>query len=278
MGKIPIKLTPEQFEEHADSCLSKAKRGFVSKIPRHKLLNYILYVLHTGCQWHMVPIDKLPSGEPEISWQAVCHHFRKWSGDGSFERLWHNAVDSISEVLDLSEINIDGTHTVAKKGGKSAAWQGRKRAKTTNIIPVTDRNGHPVASTGIIPGNHHDAFELGENLRDLLGDMGRRDLPVAGAHLNADSAFDTKAARKICFNKGVIPNVAENRRNRKSPKKGRKRIFDGEIYGNRFVIERTFAWVDKFRRLLIRFERKDEHFHGFHCVAFAMTCLRNLLG
>ena len=41
-------------------------------------------------------------------------------------------------------------------------------------------------------------------------------------------------------------------------------------------IERTFAWVDKFKRLLIRFERKDIYFFGLHCIAFAMINLRHV--
>ena len=95
--------------------------------------------------------------------------------------------------------------------------------------------------------------------------------------LNADSAFDTKDARKVCFRYGVIPNIAENKRNRKHPKRGRKRLFNPEVYKHRFESERTFAWVDTFKRLLIRFERKDAYFFGLHCIAFAMINLRNLL-
>jgi len=238
---------------------------------------HILYVLYTGCQWHMLPIDRLPSGKPEITYKGVYYRFSKWCKDGSFEKVWHNSTDSIKNLLDLSEINIDGTHTIAKKGGSSAVWQGRKKAKTTNILPVTDKKGYPVASTEIIPGNHHDAFDLENNLRNIFKDMKGRKLPVSGAHFNADSAFDTKGAREICFNNKIIPNIAENRRNRKSPRRGRPRLFNEKIYRNRFAgIERTFAWVDKFRRLLIRFERNDKYFYGFHCIAFAMICLRTL--
>ena len=46
---------------------------------------------------------------------------------------------------------------------------------------------------------------------------------------------------------------------------------------SRFSSERTFAWVDKFKRLLIRFERKDVYFFGLHCMAFAMINLRHLV-
>ena len=52
-----------------------------------------------------------------------------------------------------------------------------------------------------------------------------------------------------------LPNIPENKRNRKGVKRGRKRLFDQAVYHHRFCAERTFAWVDKFKRLLIRFER-----------------------
>jgi hypothetical protein len=52
-----------------------------------------------------------------------------------------------------------------------------------------------------------------------------------------------------------VPNIPENARGRKTPKRGRERRFDPAIFEERFrTIERVFAWEDKFRRLLLRFE------------------------
>ena len=61
MSTIPTSVTEEQFAEHIEPSLSKAKRGFVCKIPLCKVFNYILYRLHTGCQWAQLPIDPDPS-------------------------------------------------------------------------------------------------------------------------------------------------------------------------------------------------------------------------
>jgi transposase len=280
VSMIPVKTSREQFEKHVEPFLSKAERGFICLIPLHRVFNYILYCLYTGCQWHMIPIDESVSDpdRTEISWQAVYYHFRKRCEDGSFRRIWENSISSAGDLLDLSVLNFDGTHTVAEKGGESVAYQGRKKAVTGNILPVTDKNGYPVACTDIMSGNHNDAYGLGENLTEIFKDMKQRKLPVSGAYFNADSCFDTKEARKVCFNYGVVPNIPENRRSRKYPKRGRKRLFNEKIYKIRFGTERTFAWLDKFRRLLIRFERKDMYFFGFHCIAFSMICLRNLIG
>jgi hypothetical protein len=63
---------------------------------------------------------------------------------------------------------VDGSHAVAKKGGEAVAYQGRKKAKTSNILPVTDRNGYILASTEIIAGNHNDAYDLKSHLQDAF--------------------------------------------------------------------------------------------------------------
>ena len=62
----------------------------MSKIPLYKMFNYVLYRLHTGCQWESLPVCKSAAerearGEP--SWQAVYYHYRKWSADGSLARI-----------------------------------------------------------------------------------------------------------------------------------------------------------------------------------------------
>lgn len=64
MSTIPISVTEEQFKVHIRPYLSTAKRGFECKIARHRVFNYILYRLHTGCQWDQLPIDP-DRAEPE---------------------------------------------------------------------------------------------------------------------------------------------------------------------------------------------------------------------
>jgi transposase len=67
MSKIPTKLTEKQFVEHIDPYLSQAKRGCTGHIPRYKVFNYILYWLHTGCQWEEIPIASVPGSEKKKS-------------------------------------------------------------------------------------------------------------------------------------------------------------------------------------------------------------------
>jgi transposase len=213
----------------------------------------------------------------EISYHAVYHHYRKWSGDGSLARVFEHGIVCIQAQLDTHHLNLDGSHAPAKKGGEAVAYQGRKKTKTSNVLPITDANGFILATTGIIAGNHNDAFELKDNIRAAFKFIKGLGIPIAGSYFNADTAFDTKAARKVCFNHQFIPNIVENTRSRKKPKRGRKRLFNPEVYKLRFSSERTFAWIDKFRALLVRFDRKVAHFMGAHYIVYTLINLRHLL-
>jgi transposase len=279
MSTIPTSLTEKQFDEHIRPYISVAKRGYECQIPLYKVFNYILFRLHTGCQWHRLPIEDDPEHprKKEISWDAIYYHFCKWSRDGSLERVWQSSIMTIAVDLNLSELNLDGSHTIAKKGGESVAYQGRKKAKTTNILPITDGQGFIIATTRLIAGNHNDAFNLKLHLQIAFKSMKRLGLNFQGAFFNADKAFDTLDARKTCFNHGVIPNMDANKRNRKRRKRGRKRLFNSDVYKHRFTSERSFAWIDKFRALLLRFDRKDAFFLGAHFIAFALINLRHII-
>jgi transposase len=56
MSTIPTKITQDAFDCHVRPHLSTARRGFECKIALYKVFNYILYWLHTGCQWEQLPI------------------------------------------------------------------------------------------------------------------------------------------------------------------------------------------------------------------------------
>ena len=130
--KIPTKVTKEQFHAYIEPHLSKAKRGYVSKQPLWNIFNYVLYKLHTGCQWEELPIERDAAGNPVMSWQVPRYHFYKWSRDGSLQRLFEAGILLIKDELDLSAINVDGSHTGAKKGAKvSLTSAGRERRPAT---------------------------------------------------------------------------------------------------------------------------------------------------
>ena len=122
--------------------------------------------------------------------------------------------------------------------------------------------------------NRSDSVLLPQGLRDLKSVAQRAGLDLTGATLNLDAGFDSKANRKHIFNAGMKPNIKENPRNRTQKKRGRPRFFDAVIYAVRTTIERVFAWEDKFKRLLLRFERKQQRHRGFKLLAFTLINLR----
>src|SRR6266496_5927727 len=89
-----------------------------------------------------------------------------------------------------------------------------------------------------------------------------------------DAGFDSKHNRKIVFNAGMIPNIKENPRHRKTTKRGRKRLFNEAIHALRTRVDRTFAWEDKFKRLLLRFERIQQRHYGMKLLAYTLINLR----
>lgn len=240
--------------------------------------------LYPEAPLYRLPVERIadctrssPPRKKEISWQAVYYHWQKWNAAGCFEHVWQQSIQLIQNELDCEHLNLDGSHSIAKKGGESVVYQHRKRAKTSNILPISDAKGFILVSTGIVAGNRHDAFNLKVNLQTAFKHIKHLGIQIAGAFFNADSAFDTRDARKVCFNHGLIPNMVKNKRNQKAVKRGRKRLFNKTVYNKRFSSERTFAWIDKFRALRLRDDCKDVNFLGGHHIAFALINLRHLL-
>ena len=129
MTTIPVKLTEEQFITHIKPHLSTAKRGFESKHPLWQIFNLMLYVLHTGCQWEETPVPRDATDQPLMSWQVPRYHFYKWIKDGSLDRLFQAGVLKIRYELNLSILNLDGSHSAAKKGAKRSPIKGERRPK-----------------------------------------------------------------------------------------------------------------------------------------------------
>lgn len=110
-------------------------------------------------------------GEP--SWQAVHDHWSQWNSDGRLERVWQASIVTVEDDMDLQQMNSDSSHAIVKTGGEQVAYQGCKKAKTSNILPIADRHGYVVASTGIVAGNHNDAFNLKDHLQQAFKSMKR---------------------------------------------------------------------------------------------------------
>ena len=78
-----------------------------------EVVGAICYKLITGCQWRWLSVQALFSGEP-LSWQGVYDHFNVWGKQGAWKNLWL--------TLDLSSVQLDGSHTLAKNGGAAIGY------------------------------------------------------------------------------------------------------------------------------------------------------------
>jgi transposase len=76
----------------------------------------------------------------------------------------------------------------------------------------------------------------------------------------------------------MLPNLKETPRNRKRPKRGRKRLCNAAIHVLRMHGERTCAWEEKCKRLLLRFERIQHRHYGMKLMAYTLLNLRAFCG
>jgi transposase len=209
-----------------------------TKVKSYKVVQAILHRLKTGCQWRELPMKAF--FRTRYKWQAVYYHFQKWSKDGSWELVWQKVLEKHKSLLDLSSMQLDGSHTPAKRGGQAVDYQGRKKSKTTNLLILADNNGIPLACSDPVAGNHNDAHELEANVEQMLNTIQSSNISTQGLFLNADAGFDTHEFRLFCSQNDIIPNIAVNKRNGDD----KDVLFDDLLYKCRFVVERTNAWLD----------------------------------
>lgn len=98
----------------------------------------------------------------------------------------------------MSSIQLDGTHTPVKRGGQAVAYQGRKKAKTSNMLILTDSRGTPLACSDPVEGNHNDAFNLVPTVGKMIGRIQSSGIATDGLFLNANAGFDVKDFRDYC--------------------------------------------------------------------------------
>jgi hypothetical protein len=227
-------------------------------------------------QWKELPIEKGPDGKPEIHYSGIYKKYAVWSDDGSIKKVFVGSVKHLSDEkeLDVSVLNGDGTNTVAKKGGDGIAYSGHKHQRGEKVVAIVDNNGYILSPYTIAPINKNDCILLPESLGHLSSIARDTGISIKGSILNLDGVFDSKKNRKYIFNRGMVPNIPENKRNRKKTKRGRKRLFNAAIHELRLAVERTFAWEDKFKRLLLRFERIQSRHFSFKLLAYTLINLR----
>jgi transposase len=278
---IPTKLSFGQFQEFVLPHLTTGSRGPAPKLATYAIFSYILKLLYTGCQWKELPIATDRDGRPEIHFTSLYRAFRRWQASGCFDAVFLASVVRLQADgrLDTSVIHGDGTTTAAKKGGDNIGFSVHKQMKGDKIVAFCDRHCNVIAPFVRAPGNRNESPLLREALPDLMRIAREAGLGLKGTVVSLDGAYDCRSNRKAIFNRGMTPNINPNLRGRKRTKRGRKPLFDRAVFKERFrTIEGVFAWEDKFRRLLLRFDRISQLHYAFKTMAYTMINLRHYCG
>jgi transposase len=275
---IPTQLGLGKFEQVILPHLSVGSRGPAPKLGFHKIFNYILRLLYLGCQWKELPIERDGEGRPEIHHTRIYRAWRRWVAGGCMAAIFRGSVLKLhhDNLLDITVIHGDGTTTAAKKGGDNIGFSGHKKVKSDKVVAFCDRHCNVIAPFVSAPGNRNESPLLREALPQVTRIARAVGMDLQGTIVSLDGVYDCRPNRKAIFNRGMIPNINPNSRGRKRPKRGRKPLFEPAIFEERFrTIERVFAWEDKFRRLLLRFDRLSQLHYAFKTLAFTMINLRH---
>jgi hypothetical protein len=89
-------LTWQQFNEFVLPHLHIGSRGGSPKLSLHRIFNYILKLLHLGCQWKELPIEKNQDGQPEIHYTKIYGAFRRYEDQGCFDAIFAGSVSLLS--------------------------------------------------------------------------------------------------------------------------------------------------------------------------------------
>lgn len=236
--------------------------------------------MKTGCQWRLLPLRQFFTTE-KLSWQGVYDHFNEWVKDGSWTKVWIAILSAHKNSLDLSSIQLDGSHTPCKQGGEAVGYQGRKKAKTTNNLFLADNQGQMLACASPQAGEHIerecsiDLFDIATLFGELCEMLTKAGLNLKGLFLNADAGFDSQELRSLCEDKQIEANIAFNPRNTLAQSDDYQ-YFDEELYKCRTVIEQANAWMDSFKALLVRFEKKATSWVAFLLLAFSVRFLNKI--
>jgi transposase len=239
-------------------------RGGRPRIPDRAALTGILFVLKSGIPWEMLP-EELGCGSGMTCWRRL----RDWQRAGVWKRLHQALLQQLSDAghIDWKRASLDSASVPAPGGGEQTGKYPTNRGKLgTKRHIVVDRNGVPLAVT-ISGANVHDSKLLEETVDAIPAlrlPYRRRGRPrKRPTKLHADKGYDCPRCRRALRSRGIIPRIA------------RRGIESSERLGRyRWVVERTLSWLNRFRRLKVRYERRADLHQAFLTLGCALICWR----
>ncbi len=217
----------------------------------------IVYVLRTGIQWNALP--------RELGASSTVHdRFQEWEQAGFFKALWQEGLRVYDELegIQWEWQAVDGAMTKAPFGKTATGANPTDRGKSgVKRSLLTDGAGIPLAI--VIDGaNRHDVKLI---CATLDGIVIARPEPTEEEpqHLCLDAAYDGAPARQEVKARHYLPHIRS-----RGQEKEDKILVPG-YRARRWVVERTHSWINRSRRLLVRWEKKAENYLAFLHLACA---------
>ena len=217
-----------------------------------EVFNGLRYIARAGAPWRMMPNDLPP-------WHVAYQQTQRWLGAGVFQAM----VDDLRAILRMAQgrngeptaVILDSrTLQSTPESGARAGYDGDKRKKGSKVHVAVDTLGHLLA-VRVSPANEGDRAQVGELARAVQEGTGHN---VQVAYV--DAGYTGEQASEAAQEEGIRLEVV------KLPDAKRGFV----LLPRRWVVERSFAWASRFRRLARDYERLPETLAGLHLVAFAI--------
>jgi len=222
------------------------------------VFNAVRYMVRAGCPWRMIPNDLPP-------WSTVYQQAQRWIAAGSFEAMAHDLRKLLRMLADRAAqptaAIFDGrTLQSTPESGDRAGYDGYKRKKGSKVHIAVDTLGHLLALK-VTPANEQE--------RAQVADLAQQVQRVTGGHVEVafvDQGYTGQEPATQAAAQGVRLFVVKLEE--------AKRGF--VLLPRRWVVERSFAWASRFRRLARDYERLPSSVAGLHWLAFLTLMLQSL--
>jgi transposase len=227
--------------------------------PLREVFNGLRWLARAGAQWRMLPNDLPP-------WYTVYQQSRRWLNAGVFEDLVHDLRMLLREIAERTPqpsaaIFDSRTLQSTPESGGRAGYDGYKRRRGSKVHMAVDTLGQLLALL-VTPANEQDRAQVAE-LAELVQEATGETIEVAfvdQGYTGEQPATDAEAH-------GMRLEVVKL----PSAKQG------FVLLPRRWVVERSFGWMARFRRLARDYERLPETLAGLHFLAFAMLMLKRFI-
>ena len=225
-----------------------------------EVFDALRWIVRSGAPWRMMPNDFPP-------WEAVYQQTQRWINAGVFEA---NLVHDLRAVLRLAQgrapeptaaVLDSRTLRSTPESGARAGYDGAKRKKGSKVHVAVDTLGHLLAlrATPAVEQDRAQVEALAGSVQEATGEN------VELAYV--DRGYTGEEAAEAARAKGMRLEVVKH--------PGAKKGF--VLLPRRWVVERSFAWATRFRRLAKDYERLPETVAGLHFVAFACLFLHRAI-